>query len=371
MKKIIFSVALAFITLSISAQEYQFKDIIDLEATPVVSQGSTGTCWSFSTSSFLESEIMRKTGKKIELSQMYNVRHTYPAKAENYVMRNGKAQFSEGGLAHDVINSMRDYGIVPFSVYTGLNDKKIHNHAEMFKALDAIVKAYTTAKAPISSQWRNITDYILDSYLGQNPTNFTFEGKSYTPMSFLKMTTLNADDYITITSFSDQKLYTPFIINIPDNFSNGSLYNLPLSEYIANIDNALEQGYTLSLDCDVSETTFSSKHGIAFVSFDKEDQEKGLTQIIEETPITNELRLQEFYNGNTQDDHLMHIVGKVSDQNGNIYYKVKNSWGADSDRVGNQGYIYMSVAFVQLKSISVLLHKDGLLKATKNKLAIK
>ncbi|EHO08353.1 C1 family peptidase [Myroides odoratimimus] len=370
MKKTLLSLSVLFLGLGVHAQKYDFQNIVDIQGTPVISQGKTGTCWSFSTSSFLESEIIRKTNKHIDLSEMYNVRNTYPKKIENYILRQGKTQFGEGGLAHDVINSMRDYGLVPVEAYSGLVGQETYDHKELFKVLKSLIDAYAKSDAPISSNWKELTEHVLDMYMGSNIKEFTYQGIKYTPESFLKMTTLNPDEYITISSFQNKKNYSSFILNIPDNFSNGSMYNLPLDEYIANIDYALDNGYTLSLDCDVSEKTFSGKYGIAFIPNDNADIEKGLTEIIKEKDITADYRLQEFYNFNTQDDHLMHIVGKVKDQKGNIYYKVKNSWGPNSDRVGNDGYIYMSIPYMKLKSISVLLHKDGLLKKTKEQLRI-
>lgn len=371
MKKTLLSLSIFFAVLGSYAQKYDFQTLVDIDATPVISQGKTGTCWSFSTSSFLESEIIRKTNKHIDLSEMYTVRNIYPEKIENYILRQGKTQFGQGGLAHDVINSIKTYGLVPVEVYSGLVGKETYDHAELFKVLKGIIDSYAKSDTPISSNWKEVTEHVLDLYMGKNIKEFTYEGKKYTPESFLKMTTLNPSDYVTITSFQNKKDYSAFILNIPDNFSNGSMYNLPLDEYITNIDNALKNGYTLSLDCDVSEKTFSGKYGVAFIADNQEDNEKGLTEIIKEKNITPEYRLQEFYNFNTQDDHLMHIVGKVKDQNDNIYYKVKNSWGGNSDRVGNDGYIYMSISYMRLKSISVLLHKDGLEKSTKEKLGIK
>ncbi|MEC4114142.1 C1 family peptidase [Myroides pelagicus] len=369
MKKLFLPLALFGLSLTLQAQEYEFQTIKDLDTTPVVSQGKTGTCWSFSTSSFLESEIIRNTGQFIDLSEMYNVRQVYPLKIDNYITRNGKTQFGQGGLAHDVINSIRHNGIVPIEVFSGKLEKEEYNHTELFKVLKSVLDAYTSSPT-ISANWKPITENILDTYIGKPITEFTYEGKKYTPLSFMKKVGINPDDYITITSFKNQYPYKPFILNIPDNFSNGSLYNLPLEEYIANIDYALDQGYTLSLDCDVSEVTFSAKHGVAFIAENSEDNNKGLTQIISEKQITEQLRLEEFYNYNTQDDHLMHITGKVKDQKGNVYYKVKNSWGNNSERIGNDGYIYMSVAYMKLKSISVLLNKKGLQPNTAKKLAI-
>lgn len=350
------------------AQTYEFTNLIDLEAQPVISQGNTGTCWSFSTTSFLEAEIIRITGKPIDLSEMFQVRHTYPKKAWVYVMRQGKAQFGEGALAHDVIKSAKVYGIVPNVIYPGNPTNQKHNHAEMVAVLENMVKTYAANPGKqLTSNWQTAIESVLDTYLGKDVVEFKYEGKTYTPKSFLEMTKLKLDDYVTLSSFQHEPYYQPFLLDIPDNFSNGLFYNVPLDEYIQNIDNALNKGYTLSLDCDVSEATFSGRNGIAVIPNNEEDSKLILTEIKPEKNITPTYRQQEFENLTTQDDHLMHIVGKVKDQNGTVYYKVKNSWGTQS---GRDGFIYMSVAYLRLKSISVLLHKDALLKSTQNLLKI-
>lgn len=371
MKTHFITIALLSFAFSLSAQKYEFQTVKDIEAEPVISQGSTGTCWSFSSTSFLESEIIRISGKKIDLSEMYNVRHTYPKKAWNYVMRQGKAQFGEGGLNHDVINSARIAGIVPQSIYPGLvgtNTK--YDHSKMVSELETVVKKHANPEVKLDPKWKSEISTILDNYMGENISEFTFEGKKYTPKSFLEMTQLKLDDYVTITSFTNEPFYKTFILDIPDNFSNGSFYNLPLDEFVNNIDNALEKGYTLALDADVSEKTFSSKYGIAVIPENESDEKMILTELKTEKKITPEFRQQEFENYNTMDDHLMHIVGKVKDQKGNMYYKVKNSWGSDEKYIAHEGYIYMSVPYLRLKAISVLVHKDALLKNTKKELSL-
>lgn len=351
------------LSLACFSQSYEFKTIIDLEATDVISQGRTGTCWSFSTSSFLESEIVRLTGKKIDLSEMYNVRNTYPKKAWIYVMRQGKAQFSEGGLAHDVINSVRDYGLVPNEVYSGLNNgEKNHNHSQLVDTLSKTLKGYVKNPKDYSTNWRDEVNNILDSYLGKNINHFTFDGVDFTPKSFLEFTKINPDDYISITSFSHVPYNSEFILNIPDNFSNGQFLNVPLDKLVSIANHALENGYTIELDCDVSEKTFSSKYGIAIIPEDEPKTEKELNLVTKEKTISPEFRQQEFENYNTTDDHLMHITGLVQDQNGNTYYKVKNSWGTNPERIGNDGYIYMSEAYFKLKTISIMIHKEVLSK---------
>ena len=366
MRNLFFLLAILF-TVTLTAQEaYKFTSVTDLETTPVISQGITGTCWSFSSTSFLESEIIRLTGNKIDLSEMYQVRTTYPIKAENFIMRQGKAQFSEGGLAHDVMNSVAKNGLVPEEAFSGmlLGETK-HNHAEMVAVLEAMLKTYVDNPGrKLSNKWRPAIEGVLDVYIGKEVTNFTFEGKQYTPQTFLAMTKIQPADYINITSFTQAPFYSQFILNIPDNWSNGSFYNVPLDEMMATIDNALEKGFTVELDCDVSEKTFSSKDGVAVIPEDAENNIKALQGIYPEKKITQVYRQDEFENYDTTDDHLMHITGLLRDQNGTKYYKVKNSWGTDETRVANGGYVYFSEAYMRLKAISVTLHKDALPKNT-------
>jgi len=275
-------------------------------------------------------------------------------------------------LAHDVINSIKAKGLVPESAYSGLMfESTQHDHSKIVPklkiVLDAFIKNDKSSKYP---NWKYSVDSILDIHLGKNPEIFSFNGITYTPESFLKMTNFEPSNYVTLTSFLQQPFNTQFILNIPDNFSNGSFYNIMLNELVETVDNALEKGFTLALDCDVSEKTFSSKYGVAVVPKNIDNQEKCLTYIVEETIISPEFRQQEFENYNTTDDHLMHIIGLVKDQKGNEYYKVKNSWGNTGERIGNNGYIYMSKAFFKLKTISVMVNKNALNDTLKGKLNI-
>ncbi|HNP32715.1 MAG TPA: C1 family peptidase [Flavobacterium sp.] len=381
MNKLILRAALLLISFEGFSQTYEFHTVKDIDALPVISQDKTGTCWSFATTSFLEAEILRTTGKRVDLSEMYNVRNTYLDKAENYVMRQGKAQFGEGGLAHDVINSARKYGVVPESNYTGKTNPDLkYNHNKMVAELEAVLKKAVSETPKNYPNWKADYAAILDTYMGKYDENqkillpksgidnrVATEEKSLTPKQFLASTKLNLDDYITITSFTNEPFYSKFILSIPDNFSNGSMYNLPLDEFIQNIDNALDKGYTLALDTDVSEDTFSKETGVVVIPENDSDSKTILTEIKPEKNITPEYRQAEFENYDTQDDHLMHITGKVVDQKGNKYYKVKNSWGT---KAGKDGYFYMSVPYIRLKAISVLVHKDGLTKKTKSAIGV-
>ena len=349
-----------------SQEAYQFTEVIDLEATPVISQGRTGTCWSFSSTSFLESEVIRLTGKEIDLSEMYTVRNTYPKKLDNFIMRQGKAQLSEGGLAHDVMNSIADYGLVPQEVFSGLfAEESSHNHAELVAVLKSMAGTYVDNPGrKLSKKWKPATEAVLDIYLGNNPTNFTYDGKQYTPESFRDALKIVPQDYVSITSFTQAPFYSQFILNIPDNWSYGSFYNVPLDEMMQSIDNALQNGFTVELDCDVSERTFSSKDGVAVIPANSENNIKALQGVYQEKNITQQYRQDEFENFATTDDHLMHITGTLRDQKGTKYYKVKNSWGTNQSRNANGGYVYFSESYMRLKAISITVHKDACLLYT-------
>lgn len=351
--------------------EYNFKTIVDIEASSVKSQGKTGTCWSFSTSSFLESEINRLSGKKIDVSEMYTVRNTYFKKAWIYVMRQGKAQLSDGGLGHQAFNTISKYGLVPESVFSGLKNNNKYDHTGITNDIKAILDDYikndTNSNHP---NWKEDVNTILDKRIGEDVKDFVYEGKVYTPQSFLEMTQINPTNYVTITSFTHVPYYKSFILNIPDNFDFGSFYNVPLDDLNTITQEALKKGYSLEWDGDVSEKTFSSKYGIAVLPNDKIDNENSMTHLVKEMKVTPDYRQQEFENFNTTDDHLMHITGLVVDQKGNIYYKIKNSWGTNSERIGNDGYILMSEAYFKLKTISIMLHKDAITKEIRVKLSI-
>jgi bleomycin hydrolase len=362
MRKSFFYFVLLFGFIGFS-QTYEFHTVTDIETSPVISQDRTGACWSFGTTSFLESEIIHSTGKKIDLSEMFTVRNIYLDKAENYILSKGKTRFGEGGLAHDAINSIRKYGIVEQRNYTGkVNPNSQYNHEKMRSDLLALLKKVVSQTPENYPDWKTDYNAILDRYMGKiNPETKT------DATVFMAENKINLDDYINLTSFTNQPSYSKFILDIPDNFAKEEFYNLPLDELIQNIDNALDKGYTLTISIDNSEPTFSEEIGIAVIPKNENDTKAILKEIKPEKKITPEFRQKEFENYNTTDDHLMHIVGKVADQKGNHYYKVKNSWG---DKIGKQGYYYMSISYVSLKAICILLNKNGLTQKTKTALGL-
>ncbi len=389
MKRLIVFLTFVF-TLSAVAQTnvwYKFTDDVRLPATSVKNQGRAGTCWSWSTVSFIESEMMRINGindpsQVPDLSPLFIVNHCYKDKARNYVYWHGTTNFDEGGEPHDVICALKKYGIVPLSVYDGLNyGTKSYNHKELNDVLKAYVKAVVDQNR-LTTAWEKGFDQVVDAYLGKLPETFTYNGKQYTPKTFLSdVVKVNPDDYVGITSFTHHPFYQKFILEMPDNWAHKSMYNVPLDDMMRIIDYALDHGYTVAWGADVSEPYFTGQ-GIAIVPVSAFDTVKGvitpkwqsrrstkldLSVHQPEMPITQDLRQRAFDQYITTDDHGMHIIGKAHDQNGETFYIVKNSWGTN---IGYDGYWYVSKNYVAYKTMSILVNKNSIPKDIRKKLGL-
>lgn len=349
-----------------SKEAFKFTDVINIENTSVKAQGSSGTCWSYSANSFLESEMIRMGKKPVELSQIFSARNAYVEKGRNYVRMHGAVTLGDGGAFHDVINMYRKYGAVPQSVYTGLNygtDKnKFGEMAALGEALlAAVVK---NPNGELTPNWEKAYAAVIDSYLGIVPKTFDYNGKKYTPETFAKeVVGIDADDYIEISSLQEYPYYSKFVLMVPDNWSFDQVYNVQINELTDITDAALKSGYTVAWAGDVSEKTFSWKNGVAFVSEKKvedmtpEEKADLFNGPKKEPVVTEEMRQKGFDNYNTTDDHGMHIVGLTKDQTGKEYYIVKNSWGTTNDY---KGYLYMSKEFVKYKTTALMVHKKAL-----------
>jgi bleomycin hydrolase len=339
----------------------------DCHCTTIKNQQNTGTCWSFATSSFLESELIRMGKPDYDLSEMYFVRTSYQQKAKNYMLRQGKAQFSQGGLSHDVINAFKTGGAIPESVYSGkLPGDYVYDHSEMESALNGLLSVFTKQKRP-SVKWLNGYTGLMDAYMGDVPEEFEYKGKTYTPQSFAKELGINPNDYVSFTSYTHHPFYSQCVLEIPDNWSNGSYYNVPMADLMAITENAIEKGYSVAWDGDVSEKGFSGSKGIAVMPVDAKRADL-FTAPGEEVSATQVLRQETFENYSTTDDHLMHITGIAKDQNGTRYYYVKNSWGEISPY---EGYVYMSEPYFRLKTVALMVHKNAVPAAIRKKSGIK
>lgn len=378
---------------STAAEGYRFTDTKLIATTPVKDQNRSGTCWSFSTLSFLESEMLRAGAPAMHLSEMWIVRHSFMDKAEKYVRMHGELNFAEGGASRDVTEGIKAHGIVPFEVYPGLNygteKPDFHELSVVLKAyLDAVITTGDKSQKPLSTAWKRGFNAILDEYFGPLPETFVYEGKEYTPASFAASLPLDMEDYIDVTSFTHHPFYQQFIIEVPDNWMWGTVYNVPLDEMMQIIDHALANGYTVSWGTDVSEKGFSRTKAIGIVpeadmegmsgteaerwgKLTDKEKEEALYQFDKpgrERSITQQMRQTAFDNYETTDDHGMLIMGTAVDQTGTPYFKVQNSWGLKSPY---EGFWYFSRPFVAYKTTSIMVNKNALPKDVAKKLGLK
>lgn len=390
MKSFILSCVFVFSVASTFGQGYLFTEVTKIPVTPVKNQASSGTCWCFATTSFMEAELLRMGKGTYDLSEMFIVRQKYMNQLQDNYLRQGRGNIGEGSLSHTFMHAFDQVGIVPEEIYTGINyESDKHNHTELSTYLNAIANAAVKMKKR-SPEYNELITALFDIYLGKLPAKFNYKGKEYTPKSYAASLGLKMDDYVELGSFSHRPYYAKFELEIPDNWEHEHIYNIPLDEMEQVMDNALKNGYTVCWDGDVSEKGFSFKNGVAInpevknvdeysttdrARFEKMDVKERLEEVYKfehpfpEVKVTPEVRQDGYESFLTTDDHLMHLTGITKDQNGTKYYITKNSWG--TERNAFDGYLNMSESFIRAKTIYIMVHKDALPKDLKAKLEIK
>lgn len=393
----LFLTAVALLTVAsvcVFAQEnkarsgYKFETLADVKASPVKNQASTGTCWCFAGTSFLESELIRMGKPVYDLSEMFTVRNAYLEKAMRYFRFQGNTNFGQGGQGHDVMLMIDKYGMVPESAYNGLQyGSESHAHGEMAAGLQGYLESINKSRS-LTPVWPEAYTAIVETYLGKAPEKFTYEGKEYTPKSFTTALGVNPKDYVELTSYQAYPFYQQVELEIPDNWTHSRYYNVPLNDLTETMQYALKNGYTIAWDGDCSEKGFNHGNGLAILPTDqpedmsgtdrerwqklsdaeKKDQMYSFVSPVPEMVVNDKNRQEAFDKRQTTDDHLMHLTGMLKDQNGTIYYKTKNSWGESRNPFG--GYLYMSEPFCQMKTVSIMVHKDAIPKAIRAKLGL-
>ena len=400
MKKLIAIMALAGLTSSLSAQTPATKDanepnvfttVKDARITSIKNQANSGTCWAYSGQSFLEDELIRTGKGDYDLSEMFVVSHTYRDKGRKYVRLHGKLNFAQGGSFYDVLYVLKNYGAVPRSVLPGLNYGTTKNqHGEMEAGLKAFLDAIiTNPNGKLSTAWYPAFESIIDQYLGKLPEEFTFKGKKYTPKSYAQALGLNADDYVSLTSFTHHPFYSKFALEIEDNWRWAESYNLPIDELMRTMEHAIDKGYTIAWGSDVSEQGFT-RDGIAVLADVEEIETKGSDQArwvglnrgerhtllqklirsanVPEIDPTQEYRQKGYDNFELTDDHGMVIYGIAKNQIGRKFLMVKNSWGETGEY---KGHWYASYNFVKGKTMNIVLHRSAIPEDIAKKLGIK
>ena len=393
MKKlfVLAAIVLGFAAAASAQEGFKFTDNNEVKKlVPITNQYRSGTCWCFSTLSYLEEEIMAVGGEQMTLSQMWVVRHAYFDKAIKYVRLHGNLNFAVGGAAHDVTEMIAKYGIVPREVYTGQN---YGTELPEFNEIDDVLKAYVDAiikngNGKLTPVWQDGLNAILDTYFGKRPETFTYKGKEYTPKSFAESLPIKMEDYIEISSFTHHPFYSTFILEVPDNWMWHSMYNVPMGEMMQVLDAALAAGRPVAWGTDVSEKGFSRTKAIGVIPEEVEknsigsdaerwgkltDAEKqaminNLEGPMKEKTITQEMRQEAYDNYLTTDDHGMVIVGTATDQEGNPFYKVQNSWGESGPY---KGFYYFSRPFVEYKTMDIMVNKNIVPKEILKKLGLK
>ena len=400
MKKLLTLALLAFIALGAQAEEKKdsanknkpvFTTIKKTPISRIKDQNRSGTCWDYSTLSFFESEVLKKTGKEYDLCESFVANKTYLERAIQVVRYHGDCQFAQGGSAEDVLATLKKHGICPAEAMPfpgSLYGDSLNNFNEFFGVLEPYVAAISKSKSKkISNQWKVGMQGILDAYLGKCPEEFTFEGKKYTPKSFMESLGLNLDDYVSITSYTHHPFYTAFAVEVQDNWRFPLSYNLPMDEMMEVIDNAVNNGYTIAWGGDVSEDGFT-RNGLAYAVDSKATQSlrgsdmakwlkldvakkrniiDSLGCTVPEIVPTQQMRQDRFDNWELTDDHGMLIFGVAKDQNGKEYYMVKNSWG----ETGNyKGIWYMTKNYIAANTMDFLINKNAIPKKIRKKLGL-
>lgn len=398
MKKLLLMALVALVAIGANAQDKKkenpnkpvFTVVKENKITSIKNQSRSGTCWDYSTLSYFEAEILKKSGKTYDLCESFVANKTYMDRAIQVVRLHGDCQFAQGGSAYDVYYALKNYGICPEDAMPfpgSLYGDSLNNFNEFFSLMSPYVDAVAKNKAKkISNQWKLGLQGILDAYLGECPEEFTYEGKKYTPMSFAASLGLNMDDYVSITSFTHRPFYTEFPVEVQDNWRNGPSWNVPMDEMMRIIDNAVMQGYTVAWGGDVSEQGFT-RQGLAYATDEKAQSltgsdmarwlklsataKKGMLDSlgckVPEIVPTQELRQERYDNWELTDDHGMLIYGIAKDQYGKEYYMVKNSWGEAGEF---KGIWYMTKAFIAANTMDYMVNKNAIPKDIRKKLGI-
>ena len=325
--------------------------------TSVKDQYMSSTCWSFSSNSFLESELIKMGKGNFDLSEMFVARYSMLRKIQRHLQLKGENFFTPGGQFHDVMWVIKNYGIVPESVYSGkARGEYNHSHAEMDTVFSHFVKdCVSLGITKLNGEQNHFVDSVLDYYLGQVPKEFIYKEKKYSPQSFLmEVLGLNPNDYLEITSYTHHPFYKSFLLEDKYNWTGDAYYNVTMNDFSRITDNALKQGYTVGWDGDAGDPDFHFYDGLAYLPQKIKDFQKE--------------RQAAFENQNTLLDHMMHIVSVSMDKYGKKWYYIKNSWGDYSNSSG--GFLFMRDDYFKIRTVAIIVNKKAIPADIRKKLGL-
>lgn len=325
--------------------------------TPVKDQYLSGTCWSFASNSFFESELLKKGKGNFDLSEMFVARYSMKRKIEMHLQLKGKNFFTPGGQFHDVVWVMKNYGMVPENIYTGKTIPGLpHDHGNLDTVISHFVKKMVNdGITKLNERQNKFVDSVLDFYLGIVPTQFKYNGKTITPKTYLEeVLEINPDDYIEITSYTHHPFYTKFILEDKYNWTGDAYYNVTLDDFSAITDNALKNGYTVEWDGDADDANFNFKEGLAWMP-------EAITDY-------QQYRQEASENESTLLDHMMHIVGLAKDKDGTKWYYLKNSWGNNTNGLG--GYLFMREDYFKIRTVAIIVNKNAIPSSIRKKISL-
>ncbi len=327
-----------------------------VSCTSVKDQSQSPTCWVFGTNSLFESDLIKRNGTRLNLSEMFIARYAYIDKATKFMATKGKTYFEGGGQFHDVIRVANTYGMVPEEVYNGRPDEQFsHNHERLDTAMKIFIhKLLNEEKTDLNPEDLQQVNDTLDKYLGKVPANFFYEQILYTPKTFAEEVVRFGNDYVELVSFANQPLYKQFILTDKYNWASDSFYNITLDDMSMLVDTALYKGWSVGWEGDVTEEGFQYYSGYAAFANSAHQY--------------NEERLANYKSEVTERDHMLQITGIGRDENNKKWYYLKNSWGTYLSKY--KGYLYMEENYFRLKTVILFVNKQALPHGLKEKLGI-